>query len=90
MHCLFSGCSSLVEVPILDISKVKEILYMFDECSSLKTVLFADKIKGLEKTWLPFLKEIEYLPDTVKVKLLMSPSDNKDKKVQAMIKLYKD
>jgi hypothetical protein len=39
---------------------------------------------------LPFLKEIENLPDAVKVKLLMDTSDFKDKKIQAMIKLYKD
>jgi hypothetical protein len=64
--------------------------YMFYKCSGLKTVLFADKIKNLEATELPFLEEIENLPDVVKVKLLMSPSDNKDKKIQAMIKLYKD
>jgi hypothetical protein len=63
---------------------------MFYGCTGLKTIAFADKIKDLESTQLPFLKEFESVPDVIKVKLLMSPSDNKDKKIQAMIKLYKD
>jgi hypothetical protein len=63
---------------------------MFNGCKSLKTIPFADKIKDLEATQLPFLKELETLPDVVKVKLLMDNSDFKDKKIQAMIKLYKD
>jgi hypothetical protein len=63
---------------------------MFYGCSGLKTILFADKIKDLKATKLPFLKELESLPDTIKVKLLMDTSNFKDKKVQAMIKLYKD
>jgi hypothetical protein len=63
---------------------------IFHKCSSLKTIPFADKIKDLENTNLPFLKELETLPDTIKVKLLMDTSNFKDKKIQAMIKLYKD
>jgi hypothetical protein len=64
--------------------------FMFRGCTSLKTIPFADKIKDLKVTTLPFLKELTALPDIVKIKLLMSPSDNKDKKIEAMIKLYKD
>jgi hypothetical protein len=64
--------------------------YMFDRCSELKTIPFADKIKNLKVTGLPFLKELETLPDVVKAKILMDTSDFKDKKIQAMIKLYKD
>jgi hypothetical protein len=63
---------------------------MFGECPELKTIPFADKLKDLKATLLPFLKELETLPDAVKVKLLMDTSDFKDKKIQAMIKLYKD
>jgi hypothetical protein len=63
---------------------------MFYACLELKTVPFADKIKDLKKTYLPFLKEIGTLPDVVQVKLLMDNSNFKDKKVQAMLKLYKD
>jgi surface protein len=87
---MFYGCSSLKEVPLFDTSKVKDTGSMFYKCLSLETVPFADKIKNLEKTFLPFLKDFESIPDVVKMKLLMSPSDNKDKKIQAMIKLYKD
>jgi hypothetical protein len=64
--------------------------YMFYACSSLKTIAFADKIKDLRKTYLPFLKGLETLPDVVKAKLLMDNSNFKDKKIQAMLKLYKD
>jgi hypothetical protein len=63
---------------------------MFHVCSELKTVLFADKIKDLAVTKLPFLEELESLPYAVKIKLLMDTSDFKDKKIQAMIKLYKE
>jgi hypothetical protein len=63
---------------------------MFDGCLKLKTVQFADKIKDLKKTKLPFLEELKTLPEAVKVKLLMDTSNFKDKKIQAMIKLYKD
>jgi hypothetical protein len=63
---------------------------MFYKCSELKTIPFADKIKDLEATQLPFLKEFETLPDVVKIKLLMDTSNFKDKKIQALIKLYKD
>jgi hypothetical protein len=90
MENMFRGCSSLKEVPKFDISSDVRTAGMFDGCTSLKTILFADKIKYLEKTKLPFLKELETLPDVVKMKLLMSPSDNKDKKIRAMVKLYKD
>jgi surface protein len=90
MDSMFFKCSSLEEVPKLDTSKVTDMSNMFNGCKSLKTIPFADKIKDLEATQLPFLKELETLPDVVKVKLLMDNSDFKDKKIQAMIKLYKD
>jgi surface protein len=90
MSYMFGGCSELKEVQEFDTSEVTNMSGMFYGCSSLKTIPFADKIKDLEATKLPFLKELESLPDIVKIKLLMSPSDNKDKKIQAMIKLYKD
>jgi hypothetical protein len=64
--------------------------YMFDRCTELKTIPFADKIKDLDKTNLPVLEELKTLPDVIKVKLLMDTSGFKDKKIQAMIKLYKD
>jgi surface protein len=87
---MFYECSGLKEVPDFNISKVNDIGNMFSGCSELKTIPFADKIKDLRKTFLPFLKDFETFPDVVKIKLLMSPSDFKDKKIQAMIKLYKD
>jgi surface protein len=90
MKGMFYVCSSLKEVPKFDTSQVKDMGYMFKRCSELKTVLFADKIKDLEATKLPFLEELKTLPEAIKVKLLMDTSDFKDKKVQAMIKLYKD
>ena len=90
MGSIFKYCSELAEVPQFDISSATSMIYMFEGCFALKTIPFADKIKNLENTGLPFLKEFKTLPDVVKMKLLMSPSDNKDKKVQAMIKLYKD
>jgi hypothetical protein len=54
---------------------------MFELCSELKTVPFADKIEGLKATKLPFLKELESMPDVEKIELLMSPSDNKDRTI---------
>jgi surface protein len=87
---MFARCKSLVEVPELDTSKVTNTDYMFSGCSRLKTIPFADKIKDLKATKLPFLEELKTLPDEIKVKLLMDTSNFKDKKIQAMIKLYKD
>jgi surface protein len=87
---MFSECSGLKEVPQFDTSKVIFITRMFYGCTELKTIQFADKIKDLKTTQLPFLDELKTLPDAVKVKLLMDTSDFKDKKIQAMIKLYKD
>jgi hypothetical protein len=63
---------------------------MFNGCTGLKTIPFADKIKNLKATMLTFLKELGTLPDVVKIKLLMDKSENKIKKIKAMIKLYKD
>jgi hypothetical protein len=63
---------------------------IFFGCSALQTIPFADKIKDLGVTSLPFLEELETLPDAIKIKLLMDTSNFKDKKIQAMIKLYKD
>jgi hypothetical protein len=63
---------------------------VFYGCLKLKFVPFADKIKDLEATRLPFLDELKTLPDVIKVKLLMDTSDFKDKKIQAMLKLYKE
>jgi hypothetical protein len=87
---MFAWCTSLKEVPKLDTSSAKNMYGMLDGCKSLKTVPFADKIKDLEESGLPFLKELKTLPDVVKVKLLMDNSNFKDKKIQAMVKLYKD
>jgi hypothetical protein len=63
---------------------------MFYGCTDLITIPFADKIKDLKTIQLPFLDELKTLPDVVKMKLLMDTSNFKDKKIQAMIKLYKD
>jgi surface protein len=90
MGYMFNGCSELVSIPDMDTSKVTNMNYMLQGCLSLETIPFADKIKDLDETYLPFLKELETLPDVVKVKLLMDTSNFKDKKIQAMIKLYKD
>jgi surface protein len=90
MNYMFARCKSLVEVPELDTSKVTNTDYMFSGCLRLKTIPFADKIKDLKATKLPFLEELKTLPDEIKVKLLMDTSNFKDKKIQAMIKLYKD
>jgi surface protein len=90
MSGMFYGCESLKKVPKFDTSKETNKDYIFDGCTDLKTVPFADKIKDLKAIKLPFLEELKTLPDVVKVKLLMDTSDFKDKKVQAMIKLYKD
>jgi surface protein len=90
MGYMFNGCSSLEKVPKFNISSVSRMYGIFSACLKLKTVPFADKIKDLGVTCLPFLEELESLPEAVKVKLLMDTSDFKDKKIQAMLKLYKE